>query len=401
MLQASVAFADRAAHITMKEMRRLQGLALSVFTGVALFAADTVTVEQIVAKVNGDIITRTDLERERKQQELRIRQAGANPQQMKDELARREKDMLRDKIDELLLIQRGKDLSINVDTDVSKYLGQIQVDNKIADPEKFQAWIREATGMPYEDFKLETRNGILTQRVIGQEVGSKIQIPREEILAYYEKNKTSFVRQEQVFLREILISTKDKDAAAQAAADKKAKDLVARARKGERFHELARDNSDAQSAKQGGDLGAWKKGEMAPNLESQIWDKPKNFVTDPIKIETGYLILKVEDHFKEGQAALEEVEPEIKEKLYMPLFNPKVREYLTQLRRESFLEIREGYVDSGASGDKDTGWSDPAMLKPQTVTKEEVVSQTRIKRLMFMIPVPGTKMTETGKSSSK
>lgn len=382
-------------------MRTLQGLALSVCLGLPLVATDTVLVEQIIAKVNGDIITRTDLERERKQAELRVRQAGATPQQLREEMAKREQDLLRDKIDELLLIQRGKDLNINVDTDVSKYLGQIQLDNKIADPEKFQAWIREATGMPFEDFKLETRNGILTQRVIGQEVGSKIQIPREEVVAYYEKNKTSFVRQEQVFLREILVSTKDLDATAQAAAEKKAKDLVARARKGERFHELARDNSDAQTAKQGGELGGWKKGELSPALEAMVWDKPKNYVTDPVKIDAGWLILKVEDHFKEGQASLEEVESEIREKLYMPLFNPKVREYLTQLRRESFLEIREGYVDTGAASDKNTAWNDPAMLRPQTVTKEEVVSQTRIKRLMFMVPIPGTKITETGKSSSK
>jgi hypothetical protein len=138
-----------------------------------------------------------------------------------------------------------------------------------------------------------------------------------------------------------------------------------------------------------------------PAIESQIWDKNKGFVTDPIKLDSGWLILKVEDHYKEGQANLEEVENEIREKLYMPLFNPKVREYLTQLRRDAFLEIREGYIDSGAASDKNTDWSDPAMLKPQTVTKEEVVSQTRIKRLMFMIPIPGTKMTETGKSSSK
>lgn len=358
-------------------------------------------VEQIVAKVNGDIITRSELEQEKRQMEARMRQGGATPQQISEEMSRREKDALREKIDQLLLVQKGKELDINVDTDVSKYLAQIQLENKIADPEKFQAWIREQTGMPYEDFKAETKNGILTQRVIGQEVGSKIQIPRSEIESYYEKNKTSFVRQEQVFLREILVSTEGKDEAGKAAAEKKAKDLVARARKGERFHELARDNSDAASARQGGDLGGWKRNELAKNLEEMVWNQPKGYVTDPVQVPAGLLILRVEDHFKEGQATLPEVENEIREKLYMPLFQPKVREYLTQLRREAFLEIREGYVDTGAAEGKVTAWSDPALLRPQTVTKEEVINQTRTKRLLFIVPIPGAKTTDSSKSSSK
>ncbi len=377
-------------------------MALALFLSVLpLLADDTVLIEQIVAKVNGDIITRSELDRERRQLQERLRQAGANPQQLRDELAKREPDILRDKIDQLLLVQRGKELNINVDTEVSKYLGQIQLENKIADPEQFQAWIREQTGMPYEDFRAETRNGILTQRVIGQEVGSKIQIPRSEVEAYYEKNKASFVRQEQVFLREILVANQGTDPEALEKAEKKAKDLVARARKGERFPDLARDNSDAGTAKQGGELGGWKQGELRADLEKLIWDKPRNYVTDPIKLDNGWLILKVEDHYKEGQASLEEVENEIRERLYMPLFNPKVREYLTQLRRDAFLEIREGYVDTGAAPGKDTAWTDPALLKPQTVTKEEVVAQTRWKRLLFMFPIPGTTMNDTRQSSSR
>ena len=370
-------------------------------SATAMFAADTVVVEQIVAKVNGDIVTRSELDRLRRQNEAEMQQRGSNAAQIRQAMQEHEKDLLRDRIDSLLLIQRGKDLDIKVDTDVSKQLAEIQLENKIADPDKFQQWVKDNTGMTFEDFKQEMKNRLLTQRVIGSEVGSKINIPREQIVDYYEKNKTTFIRQEQVYLREILIGTEGKDAAGIAAAEKKAKDVVARARKGERFNDLIRDNSDALSAKQGGDLGGWKKGDLRPDMESAIWDKAKGFVTDPIRVPAGFEILRVDEHVKEGQATLEEVENEIKERLYAPLYQPKVREYLTTLRQQAFLEIRDGYADTGAASGKDTRWQDPAMLKPETVSKEEVALRKHKKRLLWSIPIPGTSTKIEQKSSSR
>lgn len=363
-----------------------------------VLGADVTTIEQIIAKVNGDIVTRSELERLRKQTEAELRQRGANAQQIAEAMKDREKDTLRDRIDQLLLIQRGRDLSINVDTEVSKYLANIQSENKIADPEKFQAWIKEQTGMSFEDFRAEIKNSYLSQRVIGQEVASKVNIPRSEIEEYFEKHKAEFVRKERLFLREILIASEGKDA---AAMEKKAKDVAARAKKGERFAELVRDNSDAATAKSGGFLEPFEKELLSPEIIAATWDKPKGHVTDPLPVAAGWLILRVEDHHKEGQAALEEVESEIRERIYGPRMQPKVREFLTQLRLDSFLEIREGFLDTGAAPGKDTSWTDPAMLKPETVTKEEVLSQSRRRRLLMLIPIPGTNMNDNRKSSSK
>jgi len=80
---------------------------------------------------------------------------------------------------------------------------------------------------------------------------------------------------------------------------------------------------------------------------------------------------------------------------------PKVREYLTQLRKTAFLQIKTGYVDAGAAPGQNTAWQDPAQLKPETVTKAEVQEKTRRKRLLGMLPIPGTQTTVTGKSSSR
>src|SRR6185295_5321084 len=166
-------------------------------------------------------------------------------------------------IDTLLLVQRGKDLNINVDGDVTRRLAEIQVQSKLSDPDKFQEYLRQQTGMSYEDFKLQMRNQILTQRVVGEEVGRRIAVPEAEMQKYYEEHKKEFLREEQVFLSQIVLSTEGKTPEQAAAAEKKAKDLVARGRKGEKFSDLARDNSDdAETGKNGGYIGAMKRGLM-------------------------------------------------------------------------------------------------------------------------------------------
>ncbi|MEO7144719.1 MAG: peptidylprolyl isomerase [Bryobacteraceae bacterium] len=357
-------------------------------------------VDEIIAKVDGDIITHNDIEKSRKQLEGELHQQGLTGDKLVETLKEQEQSALRDKIDQLLLVQKGKELAINVDSEVTKYLADMQRQFNIADPDKFQTFIHDQTGLPFEDYKNDIRNGYLTQRVIRQEVGGKINIKKEEIAKYYNDHKAEFNRKEKVFLTEIFISTEGKDAAATAAAGKKAKDLVARARKGEKFGDLARANSDGVSAQAFGDIGGWEKGKLQPALEAAVWDQPRGYVTDPVKMPNGLEILKVEEHQKAGQATLEEVEQEITEKLFTPRMQPEVRKYLTKLRTEAFLQIKSGYVDSGAAPGKDTRWQDPAQLKPETVSKAEVSAKTRHKRLLGMIPLPGTETTAKQKTSS-
>ncbi|MGH9675347.1 MAG: peptidylprolyl isomerase [Bryobacteraceae bacterium] len=356
-----------------------------------LSSADVKVMEEIIAKVNGDIITRTDVNRTREQLRAQLEQRSLQPGQLETVMKQQEAGLLSDRIDQLLLIQKGKELNVNVDADVSRRLADIQRDSGIADPEKFQTWLREQAGMSFEDFRSEMKNGLMTQRVVQQEVGGKINIPRQEVRDYYEKNKAEFVRQEQVFLREILVSTEGKDEAGVAAAERKAKELVARARRGEKFPEMARDHSDAASKSDFGALAPQKRGDMRKDLEDMVFAMNKNEVTDSIKVANGFLILKVEEKHQAGQAALEEVDNEIMEKLYQPRFQPKIREYLTQLRSEAFLEIKDGFVDSNAAPGKNTTWSDPAQLKPETVTKEEVAAAAGRKRLLWLLPLPWTK----------
>jgi peptidyl-prolyl cis-trans isomerase SurA len=374
---------------------------------VPLRAADkpeiqTRIVEEIVAKVNGEIITRGELEKQRAMIRAQAEKQGLAGQALEDAVNKAAADALRDQIDQLLLVQKGKDLSINVDADVNRRIAEIQrtaaqqhPEKGLADPDKFHDFIREETGESFEDLKLAFKNQLLTQRVIGEEVYRNVSIPKADMQKYYDEHKTEFVRQETVSLREILISSGDNTPAKVAAAEKKAKDVVDRARKGEKFVELARQNSDAETAKDDGLLGTFTKGQLAAPIEAAVFPKKKGDVTDPIRIANGFEILKVEERTAEGQASFDEVQNEIQNRLSEPKVQPKLRELLTQLRTNAFLQIKPGYVDSGATPNKDTTWKDPAQLKPQTTTKEAVANQRHFKKFLKVVPYGRTGVKDT------
>ncbi len=354
-------------------------------------------IEQIVAKVNNEIITLGELERSRKQMEAAVKAQQVPAAKATEILQQAEKDLLRDKIDNLLLVQKARELDIKVDDEITKYITNIQLETKVSDPDKFAELVREQTGMSLEDYKQQLKDDMMRQQVIRREVGRTINIPQAELRKYYDTHKDEFIRDESVVLREIFLSTEGKNA---AAVEKKAKDLVARARKAENFGTLARDNSDAETARNQGELPPFKRGMLRKEIEDLVFSKERGYVTDPIRQGNGFLILKVEEHYQKGLQPFEAVENDIMEKLYMPQLQPRLRSYLTKLREDAFLEIRAGYVDTGAAPGKDTTWKDPAKLVPQTVTKEEVASQTRRRRLLWLIPIPGTKTTVGSKASN-
>jgi peptidyl-prolyl cis-trans isomerase SurA len=355
-------------------------------------AADVRVVEEIAAKVNSEIVTRGDLEKAHRDNEQRLRAEGLTGPRLAEAVNEANTNSLQDLIDQILLVQKGKDLDIKVDPEINRELARIQVESKISDPEKFKDYVREQTSMSYEDYRDFLKRKLLAQRVIGQEVSYKIQIPEPELKKYYDEHLTKYVRKEsQVYLSQILLSTEGKTPEQIAAAEAKAKDLVARARKGEKFTDLVRENSDdPETAKNGGMLPPYQKGMLVPQIENIVFKEKKGYITEPIKVPQGFLILKIEERFEAGQASFEEVKQNIQEEMAAPKMEPKIRDYLTRLREEAFMQIKDGYTDTGAAPGKDTRWKDVAQLKPQTTTKEEVASRVKHHKKLLGIPIPGT-----------
>ncbi len=250
-----------------------------VLASACLAADNPAVVDQIVAKVNGDIVSQDELQRSLRERTAEMKTQGASNSQIQQALDEVEKNLLRDRIDQLLLVQKGKELNVNVDSEVSKYIASLRRQSGITDEEKFREYVRQNTGMSYEDFQAESKNNALTREVIGSEVGRKINVTPKEIEDYYNAHQNDFIRDEKVYLSEILISTQSKDAAGIAAALKKAELVSDEASKGQRFSDLARDNSDAATAKDGGTLGGYKKGELRKEMEDAVWNLPKGAVT--------------------------------------------------------------------------------------------------------------------------
>jgi peptidyl-prolyl cis-trans isomerase SurA len=312
-------------------------------------------VEEIIARVNNQIITSSELEKARSaaveeaQQECSGR---CTPEQLQVAVEDRQKFALRDLIDQSLLAQRGKDMGVNVEGEVVKQLDQIRIQNKFDSIEKLESAVTKE-GLNWDDFKNNIRNKFLTQEVIRREVGSHITIGREDAMKYYEEHKKEFVKPEQVALRAIEISTDAKKESELPDLKKKAEDMLRRIKDGEDFATLAKRFSDGATAQQGGFLGVYKRGELSKQLEDQVFAMKKNQLTDVIETKQGYLILQVLERYEAGEQPFEKVENEIMDHLYSERMEPALREYLKTLREQSYVVVKPGYQDMAGGGNSE------------------------------------------------
>ena len=312
-------------------------------------------VEEIIARVNSEIITRTELDKARVTAEEEARQdctGRCTPAQLQADIEDRQKNALRDLIDQSLLAQRGKDMSISVETDVVKQLDQIRIQNNLKDMDDLEKAVT-AQGVNWEDFKNNIRNRFLTQQVISREVGSHITIGNDEKLKFYNEHKNEFVMPEEVALRAIEVSTEGKTEAEVPELKKKAELYLKKINDGEDFSVLAKRYSDGKSAQQGGYLGEYKRGELSKELEDKVFAMKKNELTDVIETKQGFLILQVLERFTEGVQPYEKVEPKIQDHLYSERMEPAMREYLKTLREESYVVVKPGFQDMAGGGNSE------------------------------------------------
>ena len=217
------------------------------------------------------------------------------------------------------------------------------------------------------------RTEIITQQVIQREVGGRINVSKEEEQNFYNQHKTELERPEQVKLSEILISTEPAgdDQQKIAAAQAKAEDALKQIKAGSSFDEIAKKQSQGPSASQGGDLGYFKRGTLAKQLEDLTFGMKKDQVSDVIRTKQGFVILKVTDHQTAGIPPVSEIESKLQEAVYMQKLQPALREYLKKLREDAFIDIKAGYVDTGAS---------PNQSKPVVTTAAKEASAKELKK---------------------
>jgi peptidyl-prolyl cis-trans isomerase SurA len=349
-------------------------------------ATEGKVVEEIVARVNNEVITRSEFERAKATADEDAKsdcQNRCTPEQLSQLIEDRKKNALGELIDQSLLVQRAKDMGISVEPDVIKQLDQIRIENKLPSMEALEEAVSKQ-GLNWEDFKNNIRSGLLTKKVIGSEVGSHINVPKDEIQKYYDEHKQEFMRPEQVALRSIEVNTTGKDATEVADLRKKAETARKRIQDGEDFGEIAKRYSDGATAKQGGYLGQYKRGELSKELEDTVFKMKRNDLTEVMETKQGFLIMQVLEHYDEGEQSLAKVENEINEKLYSKRMEPALREYLKTLREESYVVIKPGYQDAAGGSNSE--------IQEVSATPEVTKSKKGHKKFLLF----GKRSTDTG-----
>lgn len=337
-----------------------------------------VTVEEIIARVNDQIITSSDYNRALKELDDDMRQHGATMQQISEA----HKDLLRSLIDQQLWLSKGKELGITGETELINRLNDIRKQYHLASLEDLEKAAQEQ-GVSYEDFKANIRNQIITQEVMRDQVGSHLNVTPGEVQRYYEAHKQEYAQPESIRLSEILVSTGapaadgQDDPAKVEAARAKAESIEAKLKAGADFGQLARTSSDGQTAAQGGDLGTYKRGQLAKVFEDATFALPSGGVTAPIRTRQGFVIFKVTQHIAGGIPPYKDVEQQVEESYYEARMEPAIRAYLTKMREDAYIEIKPGYVDTGASPNARVVPISYAAYTPPSPKKKKKVERTR------------------------
>ena len=302
-------------------------------------------VEYPIVRVNDQIIDSSDYQRSQEQLLEEAQRSNASPA----EVEQRQKDMLRDMIDQQLLLSRGKELEINADAEVIRRLDDIRKQNKLDTMEDLEKAVRQS-GISYEDYKSGIKNSIISQEVVRDEVGRKLTLTSKQEQAYYEAHKQEFEQPEQVRLSEILIPTPDNATDAQVAqAQAKADEVIAKLKAGSKFEDLVKQYSGGPNADKDGDLGEYKRGALPKVLEDQTFALKPGEWTAPIRTRQGYVIEQATEHNAAGVPPLSAVEQQVQEAIYEAAIQPALRAYLTDLREKAYIDIAPGFVDTGAS----------------------------------------------------
>lgn len=303
-------------------------------------------VEYPIVRVNDQIIDNSDYQRAQQQ----MLQDSQREKWSPAETEQQQKDLLRDLIDQQLLISRGKELDINADADVIRQLDDIRKRNNLDTMEDLEKAVRQS-GISYEDWKAGIKNQIIQQQVVGKEVGQNLRLTAKQEQAYYDQHKQEYAQPEQVELSEILVPTPDKATDEQVAQAKaRADDVVAKLKAGASFEEMAKQLSAGPNPDKGGTLGEYKRGDLGSSvLEDPVFALKEGENTAPIRTLEGFVVFKATKHTQAGIQPLSAVEQQVQDAVYREAIQPALRTYLTGLREKAYIDIAPGFVDTGAS----------------------------------------------------
>ncbi len=286
-------------------------------------------VERIVAIVNEDIITLSDI----KKVDLNMRIALSSRYQgkeLEEKVEEARKTLLEDLIERKLLLAKAKEDGMDVESEAKMVIENILKENNLSSEKELEEIMRNE-GINYNAWKEELKNNLLQQKVIRKYVDSNISVDNAEMLDYYRKHPEEFTEPEEVKIKGIFLEDKE-------GVEEKMKKIEEEL-KNKSFEEVASLYSEGPEKEKNGDLGHFEKGEMDKNLESHVFSLKVGELTQWIKTSKGYYILKLEEKKEAKLKSFDEARDEIFDKIIEKKREPLLKKFFEDLKAKSYIKI--------------------------------------------------------------
>jgi peptidyl-prolyl cis-trans isomerase SurA len=339
--------------LVLSPLTRRWGTLVTLLVTVLAATSRADIIEQILVKVNGEIFTKTDLEA---RQVSALRQMGqqfdrnSDPSdaQLRGMLEQVTPDLIVNAVDEILIVQRGRDLGYRLsDDDFNRYLDNIKKDNKLEDDEQFKAALK-GEGMTLDDLRRNIERQMIVQRVQQNEVQGKIAVSDDEARRYYDAHQSEFTTPQTITLREIFVAVPSDGVNINVGADEagrgKAAKIRERALAGESYERLAADLSDSASRANAGLIGPLNVSDLAPELQKMIQAMKVGDVSGLIRTPKGYQILKLESSTPVEIAPFDQAKEQISERVYVQKRQAEFDKFLVRLRSEAIIEWKNADI---------------------------------------------------------
>lgn len=324
-------------------------------------------IEQVLVKVNGDIVTKSEFERmqlDLLRQRPDLQNVTPDSPELQKAVAESTPQLILNAVDELLLVQRGRELGyVMTDEQFKNVLDNIKKDNNIDTDEKFQEALKQE-GMTLVDLRRQLEKNMLETRVQQAEVMAKISVTEDEAHAYYDSHKNEFTTPSEIMLRQILVAVPASDRGVNVAEDDaakaKAEDIRHRALAGEPFARLAAEVSDDASKANGGLIGPVKSDDIAPALREALDKLKVGDVTEPIRTQRGYQIFQLESRSETKVKTFDEARQDISDKIADLKRRAETQKYLEKLRASATItwhndELKKAYEQALVERKKQVG----------------------------------------------
>jgi peptidyl-prolyl cis-trans isomerase SurA len=296
-------------------------------------------VDRIVAIVNADAITLSEIDEAINPFVKQIRDAPYGPDEKRQLLLKIRQDMLNKMIDEKLTEQESQRLGVAVhESEIDKRVEAVKSDNYLTDEDLAKAL--EAEGYTLDDYREQIKEKLLSMKLVNIEVKSKIAITEDEVREYYENHKKDFGGEQKYHLRTILIRVSSwEQAEDKENAIKKTEIVVDALKAGTPFEDVARQYSEDPSAKEGGDVGSFTIDELAPELQETVRWLREGDVSSVLRTAQGYQLIMVDSVEVSSGKTLEEAKAEIQERMFREKVEKKYKAWLEALRERSYIKV--------------------------------------------------------------